>query len=41
MTSAHDAAPNVAAADMLENLMVFSLVLGLLLGALLGWCWVL
>ncbi|KAI8465416.1 MAG: hypothetical protein J3K34DRAFT_473490 [Monoraphidium minutum] len=41
MTSAHDAAGSAAAADMLENVMVFCMVAGLLAGALLGWCWVL
>ena len=34
--SAYDTATSAAAADVLENLMVFSPVLGLLLGELLG-----
>ncbi|GBF98604.1 hypothetical protein Rsub_10793 [Raphidocelis subcapitata] len=41
MTTAHASAPNSAAADALEQVLVFCLVLGLLLGALLGWCWLL
>lgn len=41
MTSAHDTATSIAAADMLENMMVFCLVLGLLIGAILGWAWIL
>ena len=41
MTTAHDAAASTTSAEVIENLIVFCLVLGLLLGALLGWCWLL